>query len=72
MAKVFEFYHLFVKIMQKGTKLVKREITSFIKSDSSFCLPYFFEMLDNFYSLNILNLECLSTWDCSESAKWLA
>ena len=70
--KLRKFYHLFIEIIQKGTNKLKAEITSFITSDASSCLPYFFRRLDNSYSLNILKSECLSTWDYSQTVKWLA
>ena len=69
---LWEFYHLFVKIMPKGLKEVKAEITSFLTSDTSFCLPHFMRMLDNSYSSNVFKSECLLTWDCNKSAKCYA
>ena len=52
-----EFYHLFLKIMSKWIKWVKVLLKS--------SLPLFVRMLNNSYFLDVLKLECSSTWGCS-------
>ena len=64
------FYYLFLKtgeLNKISESMVKAKITSFLRLIliPSLIHAHFFRMLDNPCSLNVLNSECLSIWDCS-------